>query len=288
MRLVVGPRLGAESLGLRHAPDSFRGSERQGPARAPPARSCYASAVDAAPTPLPPPTPAPAPVPFTLAPSPAVPPPPHAAPSPRPVGPPPPLPAPTPPPAPAPESHDRRMMRLAAGFYGVVTLFALGYSAFSGTLPTLFGDAAPSGSALLAGLVVGLAIVGLCRIGARVLPAVDHAATSLARLLGPITWRGALGLALLSGVAEELLFRGALWAHLGLFGTTFLFGLVHVVPKRELMGYPLFALGGGLLLGLLRQGSGNVLPAILAHATVNAWNLTWIGHRAAAARAPAA
>ena len=49
---------------------------------------------------------------------------------------------------------------------------------------------------------------------------------TLGELLGPITFRAALGLALLSGVAEELLFRGALWPHLGLFGTTFLFALV--------------------------------------------------------------
>ena len=173
------------------------------------------------------------------------------------------------------------VLRVAAGFYGVVTLFALGYSTFSGTLPHLFGDEGPSTSSLVGAAVVGLGIVGLCRLGSRIFPAVDRAAVTLGELLGPITWKGALGLALLSGVAEELLFRGALWPHLGIWGTTFLFALVHVVPKKSLVGYPLFALGGGLLLGLLRLSGGNVLPAIVAHFIVNAMNLAWIGRRRA-------
>ncbi len=242
--------------------------------------------MDAASTPLPAP-------PFSLDPGPGVPPPPHAAPSPSPIGPvirsaAAPMAVPlAPPAAPVVESHDRRIMRLAAGFYGVVTLFALGYSTFSGTLPRLFGDAAPTGSSLVGAVVVGLGIVGLCRIGSRIFPAVDRAATTLGELIGPITWKAALGLALLSGVAEELLFRGALWPHLGIWGTTFLFALVHVVPKKSLIGYPIFALGGGLLLGLLRSGGDNVLPAMIAHGIVNALNLAWIGRRRAIALAGA-
>ena len=66
------------------------------------------------------------------------------------------------------------------------------------------------------------------------------------------------------GVGEELLFRGALWPHLGLPGTTFLFGLVHIIPRKQLWGYPLFALGAGLLLGLLLAvGTGGLLSGFL-------------------------
>ena len=205
------------------------------------------------------------------------PPPPHAAASPAPIGP--------EPSATGPggvlrlESHDRRLVRLAAGFYGIATLFALGYAAFSGTIGTIFGEEGPGAGAILAAVAMGLGIVGLSRLGARVLPRVSRAADALGDLLGPLSWGGAIVLALMSGVAEELLFRGALWPHLGLFGTTFLFGLVHFVPKRALWGYPLFALVAGLLLGLLRRGSGSVLPPMLAHTIVNAMNLAWIGRR---------
>ena len=229
--------------------------------------------MDAASTPLPPP-------PYSLAPGPAVPPPPHAAQSPGPVGPAL-VPAPAPPAVALPESHDRRLLRLAAGFYGVVMLFAVGYATFSGKLPELFGDEGPAASSLVGAVVVGFGIVGLCRLGNHLFPAVARAADALGELIGPVTWKGALGLALLSGVGEELLFRGALWPHLRIWGTTFLFALVHVVPKKALLGYPLFALGGGLLLGLLRLSGGNVLAPIVAHVIVNAMNLAWIGRRRA-------
>lgn len=209
------------------------------------------------------------------------PPPPHAAPSPAPIGPALPL---TGPGGPLRlESHDRRLVRLAAGFYGIATLFAIGYAGFSGTIGTLFGDEAPSAGATLAAVIMGLGIVGLSRLGARVVPRIARAADALGELLGPLSIGGALVLALMSGVAEELLFRGALWPHLGLWGTTFLFGLVHFVPKRALIGYPLFALAGGFLLGLLRRGGGSVLPPMLAHVIVNAMNLAWIGRRRSAA-----
>ena len=90
-------------------------------------------------------------------------------------------------------------------------------------------------------------------------------------------------------MAEERLFRGALWPHLGLLGTTFLFGLVHFVPHKKLWGYPLFALVAGLLLGVLREASGSVIPPILAHFTVNVLNLRWMGkhHARLTGEAPA-
>ena len=74
------------------------------------------------------------------------------------------------------------------------------------------------------------------------LPAVEDAGRHFARILGPLTWREALLLAAFSSIGEELLFRGALWPHLDLIGTSFLFALVHILPKRALWGYPLFAL----------------------------------------------
>jgi membrane protease YdiL (CAAX protease family) len=209
------------------------------------------------------------------------PPPPHAAASPTPIGPE--LAPSTPGGALRLESHDRRLVRLAAGFYGIATLFALGYAGFSGTIGTVFGEETPGAGATLAAVVLGLGIVGLSRLGARVWPRMARAADALGDLLGPLSWGGAIVLALMSGFAEELLFRGALWPHLGLFGTTLLFGLVHFVPKKALWGYPLFALAGGFLLGLLRRGGGSVFPPMLAHAIVNALNLAWIGRRRSAA-----
>ncbi len=179
------------------------------------------------------------------------------------------------------------LLRLAAGFYGLVGLFAVGYATFdrlgrdadAGPPEPFLGLALPSLGLALGGIGLGLVIVGLVHVGLRALPGVKEAARLMAGMLGPLRWQQALALAAFSGVGEELLFRGALWEHLGLVGTAFLFGLVHVIPRRGLWAYPLFALGAGLLLGLLREASGSVFPAMLAHVTVNACNLAWLGAR---------
>jgi membrane protease YdiL (CAAX protease family) len=175
--------------------------------------------------------------------------------------------------------RSQRIVRFASIFYGIAALFSLGYALFSGSAGVLFGDNWPSGAGVMGGVLMGLGIVGLAHIGRHMFPSVDRAATALSELLGPLTTRGAVLLALLSGTAEELLFRGALWPHLGLLGTSLLFGVVHVIPRRALIGYPLFAVGAGLLFGLLREWTGNVIPPMIAHVLVNGTNLVWFQHR---------
>jgi len=169
------------------------------------------------------------------------------------------------------------LLRMALAFYGVVALFAFGYALFSGGLGTLLGSRLPGVPDLVIGIGLGVVLVVLSRVGARAWPAMGRMSETLADLLGPLGPKHAVSLALLSGFAEELLFRGALWPHLGLLGTTLLFGLVHVLPRRRLWIYPLFALLAGLLFGLLREGTQSVWPSVLAHATVNGLNLAWLG-----------
>lgn len=196
--------------------------------------------------------------------------------------------SPLPPPSPlersgASPTEEPRLLRLAFGFYAIVTLFAIGYALFSGGLGRLFGEAFPSAANVLAAILVAAGVVGMCHLGDRIFPQVRRAGDALIDLLGPVSVSGALLLSALAGFAEELLFRGALWPALGLWGTSLLFGLVHTLPRRSLALYPLFAAAVGLLLGLLRSGSGSVLPAMIAHAGIDAANLLWLSRRRAAA-----
>lgn len=181
---------------------------------------------------------------------------------------------------PAVTSETPPILKVAIPFYGIVALFAFGYALFGPGLRALVGEQAPSPAHLLAALGVGVALVLLARVGAGAWAPMGRMRDSLADLLGPVGTGTVIGLALLSGIVEEMLFRGALWPHLELVGTTLLFGLVHVLPRRSLWVYPLFALVAGLLLGLLREGSGSVVPPAIAHVIVNGANLVWIGRLA--------
>ncbi len=180
-----------------------------------------------------------------------------------------------------------RIRRVALGFYGIVTLFAVGYALFSGNIKLLFGEREPTLVGLLGALGLAVGLVALWRMGVRLWKPVASATDDLEALIGPIGVGDAILLAVLSGFAEELLFRGALWPHLDLVGSALLFGLVHVMPRRSLWIYPLFAVLAGFLLGLLRAGTGSVLPAMLCHAVVNGLNLAWLGARARKAVLPA-
>lgn len=121
----------------------------------------------------------------------------------------------------------------------------------------------------------------------RFLPAARELEDRLAGLLGPVSTSEALVLALLSGFAEELFFRGAVQASLGWIPAALLFALLHTGPGRAFRLWTLFALVAGFLLGGMMLWRGNLLAPVTAHALVNGINLRGLGRRAAeAARSP--
>lgn len=93
--------------------------------------------------------------------------------------------------------------------------------------------------------------------------------TELVRqVFGSLTLTQALWLGLVSGVCEELLFRGALQPMLGVVPASILFALAHLIG-----GWWIFALAVGLALGILYDWGGNLWPCVLAHGLLNTINL---------------
>jgi membrane protease YdiL (CAAX protease family) len=80
-------------------------------------------------------------------------------------------------------------------------------------------------------------------------------------------------LALASGCAEELLFRGALQPWLGLWITSLIFGAVHFVPNKALLPWAIWAGVMGVLLGLVHEHTGSIAGPVIAHVLINAVNL---------------
>ena len=72
-------------------------------------------------------------------------------------------------------------------------------------------------------------------------------------------------LAALSGISEEIFFRGAVQGEIGLVGASVLFGLLHPLN----LSYVIWASGVGCAFGVLYQATGSLVPPILCHGVYN-------------------
>ena len=123
-----------------------------------------------------------------------------------------------------------------------------------------------------AGIGLGLAVVFLSRLVSRFAP-FARLDRIIARLLPPMGVFDILILSAASAWGEELLFRGALLQLIGLHGSSLLFGFLHYGGKRSLVLWGLMGWGMGYLLGGLFLITGSLLAPLLAHFTINYFNL---------------
>jgi len=123
------------------------------------------------------------------------------------------------------------------------------------------------------GLGAGLALLSLWWLLRRHVAAARSLEDELARLLAPLSVAEAISLAVISAVAEELFFRGALQGALGFLPAAVLFALLHAGPGKSFRVSTLIALAGGLTLGALVALRGPLGGAIVAHLLVNGVNL---------------
>ena len=101
----------------------------------------------------------------------------------------------------------------------------------------------------------------------------------LAQAIGPISTAGATKLAILSGVGEELLFRGVLQPWLGPVAATALFAAAHLGPGARFWMWACWAGAAGIAFASMTIHTGNLLAAIVAHVTVNYLGLIWLAAR---------
>jgi membrane protease YdiL (CAAX protease family) len=176
------------------------------------------------------------------------------------------------------------LRRLAALFYVPLLLAGLLWASWGG-LPLGYAseEASARGVRLFrdtgAGLFAGVLVVLLSQQITRHSRWGEAMARALGAVLGRLTWTDCLWLAALSGVSEEVFFRGALQPRVGLLAASLLFGLAHLVPRRDLLPWTGFTVAAGLLLGALFEATGNLLAPIVAHAVVNAVNLRFLSER---------
>ena len=174
-----------------------------------------------------------------------------------------------------------QLYRIAWVFYLFLAIGgALWVGARSGTIPLdLFVD--PSGwwIDLGLGLAAGGLLLGLWQVGLRLLPSATALEGKLSEMLGGIETPEVIALALLSGFAEEIFFRGAVQGAWGWPIATLLFAMLHVGPGPAFRSWTLFAAVAGLIFAGLMEWRGNLLAPVLAHILVNAVNLGRLARR---------
>ena len=90
---------------------------------------------------------------------------------------------------------------------------------------------------------------------------------------------------MLSGVAEEFFFRGAMMAALGPTLATFIFAALHWPVNKAFAIWPVFALSAGVILALegiltrVPPAPVGLIAPMLTHVTVNLLNLWRITDR---------
>jgi len=179
-------------------------------------------------------------------------------------------------PSPAPPLSRASMV---IGLYGAMALVALVIAAGRGD-PDLYRFGSEPRWPLLAGPIVGIAVglgvVGLTRVATRHFAWARYLHVSFHDLLGPLTGREIVILALGSAVGEELLFRGALLPWLGVWWQAVVFALLHVGPGRRFLPWTVSALVLGAGFGVLAVWTTNLGAPIAAHFTINFLNLRFI------------
>ena len=180
------------------------------------------------------------------------------------------------------------MVRVACIFYGLMGAVALALGYFL-DLDVFGASSILWPRDLGVGLAIGLGTVGLSRwLDTRFEWARDLS-DGFRKLLGEGGAKEAFVLAVLSGVAEELFFRGLIqqWldAKVGtwpaLVITAVVFGGVHIGPNwRQFWPWTVMAVVMGGVLGLAWIFTGNLVAVIVAHFTINFINLTLIFRRA--------
>ena len=179
---------------------------------------------------------------------------------------------------------ESRTLRLALPFYATFVLAAVVISALTGN-PLKLGAHSVVG-ALAVSLLTATATV-LCGIlGYRALPVVREISEELAPvLLRGSTIGGLISVSVLSGVGEELLFRGALQPLVGVVVSSLLFGLLHVGPDRRYLLWTVWAVAVGFLFAGLYEWTGGLLAPVVAHVAHNGvtlilWRRRWMRGKA--------
>ncbi len=165
-----------------------------------------------------------------------------------------------------------KLLFKALRWYSVLTLVSLVWLYFQKRLHwSLFVrlDPVPFWTDLGIGAGLGLMLILLSGFASRHFRWAQMLEAEFQGILTPLSPVPIILLGMSSGAAEEIFFRGALQGSAGLVASSILFGLAHLIPRRDLYPWALYALLVGFIFGCLVEIRHTLLPSILAHTLSN-------------------
>lgn len=183
-------------------------------------------------------------------------------------------------------SGDKRSATSLA-VYGLLVVVALGLAAVRGESPFITTPSLPFGGVglVVASLALGAALAAITVVATRVLVRSFAWARRLHETLRPAVKDTSTGqllaMALLSGLGEELFFRGLLVPALGVVASSLVFGVLHQVPGRARFVWAGWATLMGLAFAAIFRLTGSLAGPVLAHVAINAMNLVFLRDTAA-------
>jgi membrane protease YdiL (CAAX protease family) len=129
------------------------------------------------------------------------------------------------------------------------------------------------------GIGAGLAVVGASVLFGKCFAWTRRLEAEFGWILGAQKFWEIAWIALLSGCAEEYLFRGALQQKFGLIAASVVFAVIHWPLNANFLPWPFVAGVVGLGLGVLAQQTESLVAPAAAHVVINFVNLRRITRR---------
>jgi membrane protease YdiL (CAAX protease family) len=123
------------------------------------------------------------------------------------------------------------------------------------------------------GIGAGLAVAGMSALLVRWYQPARVLEQEFGYLLGNQGVGEIFLLAGMSGLAEEILFRGALQQWVGPYLSAVIFAMAHPPFNRRLAMWPVFAFAVGLLFSFELELTGSLVAPVLTHVVINLVNL---------------
>ena len=187
-------------------------------------------------------------------------------------------------------------LQMVVVFYGILALAAWGFALlFDGIDPFIWHNENATAIWFDAGISVafGLAVVAASQLLDRTAEWARELGREFGKILGKLRVEQIFVIACASGIGEELFFRGFLqqvltevafggptakWWGLGI--SSLIFGLLHIGPDaKKFLPWTIMAIVFGGVFGWIYLYTGNILGPILAHFTINFFNIMSISDK---------